>query len=115
MSGPFATRLESITITTPGGWVDPVDPSASATTGTTTQIMASVLPSSTNERSAVGDRGQVTTTYRLYAPGRQTVVAAGARVLWQGLALDVLGDPEFWPDPLGSGFHTEATLQLAKG
>lgn len=111
----FATRLEDVTITTPGGWVDPVDPDATATVGSTTTIRASVLPSSTNERSQVGDRGQVTTTYRLYAPGRQTVVASGARVLWQGLALDVVGDPEFWPDPIGGGFHTEATLQLARG
>jgi head-tail adaptor len=114
MTGPFATRLESVTVSTPGGWVDPVDP-GSASAGTSESIMASVLPSSTNERSQVGDRGQVTTTYRLYAPGRQTIITAGARILWQGLALDVVGDPEFWPDPLGSGFHTEATLQLAKG
>jgi hypothetical protein len=91
--------------TTPGtDWDNPTE----------TIVYGAVMPSTTNELRDAGARDQVVTTYRLYLAGRAAVVAS-ARVVWEGLTLEVVGDPEFWPSPIGGIDHTECTAVVSAG
>jgi hypothetical protein len=74
-----------------------------------------VLPSRTGETREAGSRNQTLTLYRLYLAG-QVIVTPQSRVSWRGLVLEVVGDPELWPDPLtGAVDHTELLAQVARG
>lgn len=77
-------------------------------------IQAIVLPSRTNEFRDAGTRQQVLTAYRLYADG-MVMIAATSRLVWRGLSLEVVGDPEFWPDGQGGIDHTEVLAVVSRG
>lgn len=77
----------------------------------------SVQPSDTTE----GDehRPQTVSTWRLYTPpGRDLDLRAEDRVVLGGtLPLQVVGEPQKWPDPLRPGHvhHVEARLEVVRG
>ena len=77
-------------------------------------LLAAVMPSRTNEVRDLATREQVVTAYRVYFDGR-AMVAATSRLRWRGLVLEIVGDPEWWPDGLGGIDHTELTAVVARG
>lgn len=81
---------------------------------TEVELAGAVVPSRTNELREAGARDQVTTAYRVYLPGRAAVLAT-SRIVWEGLTLEIIGDPEFWPSPAGGVDHTEVLAVVSRG
>lgn len=81
----------------------------------TTVANVSVQPETSSED--VANRDTVTTRYHLYsAPAGDLDLTAYDRVQWNGLTLEVLGDVQRWPLPLGGGVHhVEAVLRRIEG
>lgn len=73
-----------------------------------------VQPVSTSKGDKSEGRRQVTTGYRIYIPGAAPVTAQD-RIVWNGLTLEIDGDPEFWPEPDGAIHHTEISTVVSKG
>ena len=66
------------------------------------------------------ERPQVATSWRLYTPPGTDIpeLSARSRVrIGAGLTLDVVGDPQRWPDPYNSDsvHHLEAALEQVRG
>lgn len=78
----------------------------------------SIQPASSSEGPV--ERPQVVTTWRLYTPPGTDIpeLSARSRVrIGAGLTLDVVGDPQRWPDPYNPGVvhHLEASLEQVRG
>ena len=78
----------------------------------------SVQPAGSSEGPV--ERPQVATSWRLYTPPGTDIpeLSARSRVrIGAGLTLDVVGDPQRWPDPYNSDsvHHLEAALEQVRG
>lgn len=85
------------------------------TTATRTTVDGvSVQPAASTED--VRDRELLVNTYTLFTTrGRDIDLLATDRVQWNGLVLQVVGDPNRWPAPGGGIHHVEAALKLVAG
>lgn len=87
---------------------------------TTTVSPAQVQPAarvggaSSGEDQPNSGRDQVVTRYRIFLPAG-TPVGPQDRIAWNGLTLDVVGDPASWPSPSGAGHHIEVFAVAAAG
>lgn len=74
----------------------------------------SIQPSGSIED--VRDRELVTNTYTLFTSRGQDIdLLATDRVQWNGITLQVDGDPNRWPAPGGGVHHVEAKLKQVAG
>lgn len=74
----------------------------------------SVQPATSTED--VRDRELLTNTYKLFTDrGRDIDLLATDRIEWNGMTLQVDGDPNRWPAPGGGVHHVEAALKLVTG
>lgn len=74
-----------------------------------------IVPSRTNESRELGTREQVVTLYRVYAEGMVNIAATSRIQRASGMVLEVVGDPEWWPDAAGGVDHTETLAKVARG
>ena len=74
----------------------------------------SIQPAATTED--VRDRELLTNRFTLFTSrGRDIDLLATDRVQWNGLTLQVDGDPNRWPAPGGGVHHVEAALKQVTG
>jgi len=84
------------------------------TTTRTTVVGVSVQPAAATED--VRDRELLVNAYTLFTSRGQDIdLEATDRVEWNGLVLQVDGDPNRWPAPGGGVHHVEAALKLVTG
>lgn len=74
----------------------------------------SIQPGASTED--VRDRELLTNTFTLFTTrGRDIDLLATDRVEWNGVILQVVGDPNRWTAPGGGVHHVEATLRQVAG
>lgn len=73
----------------------------------------SFQPVSSVEQLGSGD--QIVTRWQLFAPGEPDMTVIDAVIGPDGLAYEVDGQPQTWPDVMGRVSHTECYLRRAVG
>lgn len=74
----------------------------------------SIQPAATTED--IRDRELLVNTYNLFTSRGQDIdLLATDRIAWNGLTLQVDGDPNRWPAPGGGVHHVEAKLKQVSG
>lgn len=122
MTSPEIIFNQSLEVGGPA-WVDSpysTEPVAdySQTVWTALDFLVSVQPNTTYEGAV--ERPQTVTTYVLITPPGTDIpdLAAESRVRLGGvMVLDVVGEPERWPDPWNPGqvHHLEAIVEVVHG